>query len=89
MKEVTTVVTIQITSITRHKDAHVERFIEENKKEENIREFESDLKEIFENADDVKVTNVQNFIMDDVNNVHNVQNPSWKDSMMQHFTKTE
>ena len=62
MKEVTRVMTVQITNITCIEDGD-EHLIAESKSQEVIKNSEKEFKDWLE-ADDVKIVNIQDFIME-------------------------
>lgn len=61
MQEVTSVFTVSITTINQVSEDKLAKFIE--KDQSKILVFENDMKDIL-GADDVKIENVQHFIMD-------------------------
>jgi hypothetical protein len=75
MKELTRIITAEITMIRKGEERDFRT------KEESKAAWERALKRETR-ADDIKVTNVQDFIIDK-------PEQTWKDSMMQHFVKGE
>ena len=63
MQEVTSIFTVSITTINNVSEARIERFFENMKVEKNIRALEYELRDVV-GADDVKIENVQHFVMD-------------------------
>ena len=63
MQEVTSVLTVSITTIGKGSEAEIKEFMERLNNRENIRDFEKNMKDVL-HVDDVKVENVQHFIMD-------------------------
>ena len=63
MQEVTSIFTVSITTINNVSEARIERFFENMKVEKNIRALEYELRDAV-GADDVKIENVQHFVMD-------------------------
>lgn len=63
MQEVTSVLTVSITTINKASEAEIEGFMENMSNQESIRAFEKDMKDVLQ-VDDVKLENVQHFVMD-------------------------
>lgn len=61
MKEMTTIVTAEITYITKVPDEQADEFVVQDRKDSTRREMEKAFKEKL-NADGVVVTNVQDFV---------------------------
>lgn len=61
MQEVTSVLTVSITSVNKVSEENLARFTEDD--QASIRAFENDMKAVLR-VDDVKLEKVQHFIMD-------------------------
>ena len=64
MKEITTIVTLEITAISKVKDEQTDKINEivaEHKTQEFARDFGESIKDVL-GADDVNVTNIQDFV---------------------------
>lgn len=63
MQEVTSILTVSITTIGKGSEAEIEEFVERLNNWEKIQDFEKNMKDVL-HVDDVKVEKVQHFVMD-------------------------
>lgn len=84
MKEITRIFTVQITTIAKIEDES-----QLVTKEDSAKMVEDEIYALFDSSDapdDVRVTNIQDFIRDED---EPEQKKSWKDAVMQHFVKVD